>query len=61
MAEPKTHDSTEPRKTFWQPPERRGVVSEEGKKWLEENAQAIRQWSDWADENDPPLAKYRQF
>ena len=52
---------TKPKHSLWQPPERRGVVSDEGKKWLEENAEAIRQWNDWADQNDLPLAKYRSF
>jgi len=61
MAEPKKNERDETRKTFWQPPEQRGVVSEDGKKWLAENAEAIRQWCEWADENDLPLAKYRQF
>jgi hypothetical protein len=61
MAKPKTSDTAEPKKTFWQPPEKRGVMSEEGKKWLEENAEAIRQWNDWADANELPLTKYRQF
>ena len=61
MAEPKKTDRTETRKTFWQPPEQRGIVSEEGRKWLEENAEAIRQWNDWADKNELPLAKYRLF
>lgn len=61
MATPKKTDTTENKKTFWQPPEQRGVASEEGKKWLEENAAAIRQWNEWAETNELPLAKYRQF
>ena len=60
MATPKKTDTTE-NKTFWQPPEKRGAVSAEGKKWLEENAEAIRQWNEWAETNELPLAKYRQF
>jgi len=61
MAQPKKTDRTETRKTLWQPPEQRGAVSEEGKKWVDENAEAIRQWKDWADKTDLPLAKYRLF
>jgi len=63
MTAPKTRNEAtpEPRSQFWQPPEKRNVVSEEGKKWLEENAEAIRQWNEWVDHNELPLAKYRLF
>lgn len=61
MAELKKTDRDEARKTFWQPPEKRGVVSEEGRKWLEENAEAIREWNAWVDDQDLPLEKYRLF
>lgn len=50
-----------PKQTIWQPPEKRDVVSEEGTKWLEENAEAIKRWNDWAETNELPLAKYRSF
>ncbi len=46
---------------FWQPPEERGRVSEAGRKWLEENADGIKAWSDWVEKNGLPLAKYRPF
>lgn len=46
---------------FWQPSERRHELSEEGRKWLEENADAIREWNDWIEKNGLPLAKYRPF
>lgn len=62
MTAPKKQtDAPAPRHTFWQPPEKRNVVSEEGRKWLEENAEAIRQWNDWVDKNGLPLEQYRQF
>lgn len=61
MAETKKRDLPDPRKTFWQAPEKRGVASEEGKKWLEDNAEPIRQWNEWAETNELPLAKYRLF
>jgi hypothetical protein len=46
---------------FWEPPEKRDVISEAGRKWQEENAEAIRQWREWVEKNGVPLAKYRQF
>lgn len=46
---------------FWQPPEKRGQISAEAKKWLEENAEAIQQWNDWAEKNELPLDEYRPF
>jgi hypothetical protein len=44
---------------FWQPPEERGHVSEAGRKWQEENADAIKAWREWVEKNGLPLAKYR--
>lgn len=46
---------------FWQPPEPRGVISEAGRKWQEENAEAIKSMNEWVEKNGLPLAKYRQF
>jgi hypothetical protein len=36
-------------------------ISEEARKWQEENAHAIRSWNDWVEKNGLPLAEYRQF
>jgi len=44
---------------FWQPPEKRNVISEEGRKWQEENAEAIASMNEWVEKNGLPLAKYR--
>lgn len=46
---------------YWQPPEKRDHVSPEAKQWLEENAEAIQQWNDWAEKNELPLDEYRPF
>lgn len=46
---------------FWQPPEKRDVISEEGRRWLEENAEAIRSWNAWVEEHGLPLEEYRMF
>lgn len=46
---------------FWQPPEKRDVLSEEGRKWLEENAEAIKSWNDWVEKHGLPLEEYRMF
>lgn len=46
---------------YWQPPEKRNQLSEEAKKWLEENAEAIKDWNDWAEKNELPLDRYRPF
>lgn len=46
---------------FWQPPEKRSGISEQGRKWLEENAEAIKSWGEWAEQNELPLSKHRQF
>jgi hypothetical protein len=46
---------------YWQPPEKREHLSEEAKKWLEENAEAIKSWNDWVEKNGLPLQEYRPF
>ena len=61
MAETKKRERPDMQKTFWQPPEKRGVASEEGKRWLEENAEAIQSSNDWVEKNGLPLEKYRPF
>lgn len=40
---------------FWQPPEKRNVISEAGRKWQEENAEAAAAWAKWVEENGVPL------
>jgi hypothetical protein len=40
---------------FWQPPETRDVISEEGRKWQQENAEAARAWAEWVEKNGVPL------
>lgn len=44
---------------FWQPPEHRRRISDAGRKWMEENAEAMQAWNDWVEKNGLPLAKYR--
>ena len=61
MADPIRTEEEAPRKTFWQKPEDRNRISEEGRKWLEENAEAIASYNKWVEENGLPLAQYRQF
>ena len=61
MAENAKPITPEPSKTFWQPPEKRGIISEAGRKWQEENAEAIKSINEWVEKNGLPLAKYRQF
>lgn len=41
---------------FWQPPEKRKVISAEGKKWQEEYAGAIEAWRNVGRENGRLLA-----
>ena len=40
---------------FWQPQEKRTGVSEEGRKWQQENAKAAEAWADWIEKNGVPL------
>jgi hypothetical protein len=54
-------DDIQPRGRFWQPPGQRDRLSEEGRKWAEENAEAIKSMNEWVKKNGLPLAKYRQF
>lgn len=44
---------------FWQPPERRRQISDAGRKWMDENAEAMQAWNAWVEKNGLPLAKYR--
>lgn len=60
MAEPLKPTSKE-RKTFWKPPEERDRPSDEGRKWLEDNAEANKSINEWVEKNGLPLAKYRPF
>ncbi len=50
-----------PRPSLWRSPESREKVSEEAKRWLEENAEAFKGWNDYIEKNGLPLAKYRPF
>ncbi len=45
----------------WQASRKRDAISEEGRRWQEENAEAIKQWNEWVEKNGLPLARYRQF
>jgi len=36
-------------------------ISAAGRKWLEENAEAIKSINEWVEKNGLPLDKYRQF
>jgi post-segregation antitoxin (ccd killing protein) len=36
-------------------------ISEQGRKWLEENAEAIKSINEWVEKNGLPLEKYRMF
>jgi hypothetical protein len=58
---PKRESSPEQRPSLWRPREQREQISEEGKRWLEENAEAIKAWNEWVEKNGLPLAKYRMF
>jgi hypothetical protein len=46
---------------FWQSPDQRDRLSEEGRKWIEENAESIKARNEWVAKNGLPLAKYRKF
>lgn len=35
--------------------------SPQAQRWLEENADAIRQWNEWVEKNGLPLDRHRQF
>jgi post-segregation antitoxin (ccd killing protein) len=35
--------------------------SAEAQQWLEENAEAIKQWNEWVEKNGLPLERHRQF
>lgn len=37
------------------------VGREKGRRWKEENREAIEGWNEWVRVNGLPLAKYRQF
>jgi len=58
---PKKGSPSERRPSLWRPPEQRSQVTEEGKRWREENAEAIKGWNEWVEKNGLPLAKYRLF
>lgn len=64
MTAPKKQDpeaTPESRRRLWQGSIERTGLSEEGRKWREENAEAIKAWNAWVDENGLPLEKYRMF
>jgi hypothetical protein len=54
-------DAPAERKTFWRPPAQRNVVSDSGRRWQEENAEAIKGWKEYIEKNGLPLDEYRQF
>jgi post-segregation antitoxin (ccd killing protein) len=49
------------RRTFWRSLEERDQLSDEARKWIEENAEAAKAWAKWADEHELPLEEYRMF
>lgn len=61
LASKQTVENPKPKRTFWQPPEERNVMTEEGKKWLGENAETIKSMNEWVDKRGLPLEKYRLF
>jgi antitoxin CcdA len=64
MIVPKKQDAeatAESRRRLWQQSKKRTGLSEEGRKWLEENAEAIESMNEWVEKNGLPLAKYRMF
>ncbi|WP_294134524.1 type II toxin-antitoxin system CcdA family antitoxin [Sphingobium sp.] len=40
---------------------RKEIAAERGRRWQEENKEAIAAWNVWAENNELPLDKYRQF
>lgn len=58
---PKRENPAQHRPSLWRPPEQREQISEEGKRWREENAEAIKAWNEWVEKSGLPLAKYRMF
>jgi antitoxin CcdA len=40
---------------------KKAVADERGRRWLEENAEAIAEFNEWVANNDLPLADLRQF
>jgi antitoxin CcdA len=40
---------------------REAIVSEEGRRWAQENAEFIKNTNDWVERNGLPLAEYRMF
>ncbi|RJG53937.1 post-segregation antitoxin CcdA [Sphingobium terrigena] len=40
---------------------RKEIAAERGRRWQEENKEAIAAWNLWAENNELPLDKYRQF
>lgn len=56
-----TNDRPKDQRGLWKPPAERVGISPQGKKWLDENAEAIQSMNEWVEKNGLPLAKYRQF
>lgn len=61
MAQPTKHEQVSTPPSLWRPEGERERVTEEAKRWLEENADAFKSWNDYIDKNGLPLAKYRPF
>ena len=40
---------------------REATRAEQGRRWAEENREALAGWARWVDKNGLPLAKYRLF
>ncbi|MCI4589666.1 type II toxin-antitoxin system CcdA family antitoxin [Sphingobium sp. BYY-5] len=40
---------------------RKEIAAERARRWQEENKEAIAAWNIWAENNELPLDKYRQF
>ncbi|MEO7221432.1 MAG: type II toxin-antitoxin system CcdA family antitoxin [Devosia sp.] len=52
---PKPTEPADEKGRFWQRSEKRNVISAEGRKWQEENAEAAAEWAKWVEEHGVPL------
>ncbi len=47
--------------TSEQPMSRKPELSPEAQRWIEENAEAMKEWNEWVEKHGLPLEQYRQF
>lgn len=61
LKKPDSESKREPEPAVEHSHDEHGRLTAAGRKWQEENAEAIKGWNEWVEKNGLPLRRYRSF